>query len=121
MLPVLVLFVEFVFFCGRASLARQEVYGAARDAARAASIAAGPDAAAAAAQSADVTLSTRQAACANPTVQTDLSQFRRGGVVTVVVTCHIAVADLDLLGAPGSTTVQSRYTEAIDPLTAPRG
>jgi Flp pilus assembly protein TadG len=121
LLPLLVLFVDFVFFCGRAGLARQDVYGAARDAARAASVARTSDASAAAAQAADVSLSTQQAACANPLVQTDMSRFSRGGVVTVVVTCHIAVSDLDLLGAPGSTTLQSSYTEAVDPLTAARG
>jgi Flp pilus assembly protein TadG len=115
LIPLLVLFVEFVFFCGRATLAREEVYGAARDAARAASVSSSSDAASSASQAADVTLSTHQAACANPSVQTDLSRFHPGGVVTVVVTCHIAVADLDLLHAPGSTTVQSRFTEALDP------
>jgi Flp pilus assembly protein TadG len=121
LMPLIILFVDFVFFCGRAGLARQDVYGAARDAARAASVARAPDASAAAAQAADVSLSTQQAACANPSVQTDMSRFSRGGVVTVVVTCHIAVSDLDLLGAPGSTTLQSTYTEAVDPLTAAGG
>jgi hypothetical protein len=117
-LPLIVLFVDLVVFCGRAGLAREEVYGAARDAARAASVARAPDAPAAAAQAADVSLSTQQAACANPSVQTDMSHFTRGGAVTVVVTCHIAVSDLDLLGAPGATTLQSRYTESVDPLMA---
>lgn len=121
LMPLVILFVDLVFFCGRAGLARQDVYGAARDAARAASLARAPDASAVAVQAADVSLSTQQAACANPSVQTDMSRFSRGGVVTVVVTCHIAVSDLDLLGAPGSTTVQSTYTEAVDPLTAARG
>src|ERR1700694_2430187 len=79
LITVIMVFVDFVFFCGRAAVARQEVYGAARDAARAASIASIATAQAAATQTADATLSTGQAACAAPNVQADLSSFRRGG------------------------------------------
>jgi Flp pilus assembly protein TadG len=121
LLPLVALFVDFVFFCGRAGLAREDVYGAARDAARAASVAPLADAPSAASQAASVSLSSGQAVCPNPVVQTDISHFLRGGVVTVTVTCQIAVSDLDLLGVPGSTTLQSSYTEAVDPLTAADG
>jgi hypothetical protein len=116
LITVIMVFVDFVFFCGRAAVARQEVYGAARDAARAASITGIANARAAATQTADATLSTGQAACPVPDVQVDLSSFRRGGVVTVVVTCHMAIADLDLLRAPGNTTVQTSFTAPIDAL-----
>jgi hypothetical protein len=81
LISVVMVFVEVVSFCGRAAVARQEVYGAARDAARAASITSVGNARAAATATADVVLSTRQAACATPDVQADLSDFRRGGVV----------------------------------------
>jgi hypothetical protein len=121
LLPLVALFVDLVFFCGRAGLAREDVYGAARDAARAASVARLTDASGAASQAAAVSLSSGQAVCPNPVVQTDTSRFDRAGVVTVTVTCHSSVSDLDLLGAPGSTTVQSSYTEAVDPLTAAHG
>jgi hypothetical protein len=114
LVSVVVLFVEFVFFCGRAAVARQEVYGAARDAARAASISSIDQAQVAAVQTADLTLSTHQAACADPQIKTDLSNFRRGGAVTVVIACHMTVADLDLLHAPGHTTVQTSFTAPID-------
>ena len=119
MVVVLVmLLVQFVFFCGRAAVARQEVYGAARDAARAASITTAGAAAADAHQAALVTLGPRQAACANPDVDTDVADFRPGGTVRVSVACTVSVMDLGLL-APGAATVRASFVAPIDPMAVP--
>ena len=99
----------------RAMVAHAQVDEAAREAARAASIARSP---ASAKQVATVAAasSLRQArrTCQAVQVITDLGRFRPGGMVQVTVTCTIRLRDLGLLLAPGSRTTEASYSAPID-------
>jgi hypothetical protein len=113
--PLLLLFMLLMVCGGRVALAHGEADSAARDGARAASIArsagaAGNDARAAAAAA----LATAGISCRSFSVAADTSRFRPGGVVTVQVACTAALHDLGLLGVPGSRTLHGRYTAPVD-------
>ena len=47
-------------------------------------------------------------------LRTDTSEFEPGGSVAVSVTCQVSLADLDLLGLPGSTTRTATARAPID-------
>jgi len=113
--PLLLGLLMLAVLAGRVAEARAEVDGAARDAARAASIARDPASASRAAhQAAAATLGQRGVTCRTLTVATDTGAFRAGGVVAVRVTCTIDLADLSLLHVPGSRTVTARFVEPLD-------
>jgi Flp pilus assembly protein TadG len=114
--PVLILAMWLVsVFALRLMLADAQVDAAARDAARAASIARSP-------QTARVAASTAAMAAlagANPqcrTVQTlaDTVDFEPGGAVRVSVRCTLQLADLGLLGLRTTRTVSATYLAPID-------
>ncbi len=116
LLPVLVAFAELIVVGGRVTTTRADVQSAAREAARQASIAAGPG-------SADdvighavaVALADKGFRCEAPTVVLGSGTlFIRGGQVEVVVTCRVQLSDIDLLSAPGSVTITRSATEPID-------
>ena len=113
--PVLISLLLLVALGGRLSSARGNVLGAARDAARAASIereaAAAPQAATAAA---DAALSGQRLTCRSRTVDTETDDFRPGGTVAVEVACVVSLADLALVNVPGSRTIKARSVEVID-------
>ena len=112
--PLLVMFLLFAVFCGRLVSVQLDVDAAAHAAARAASLARTvPAAQADARRVAADTLGSR-AACTAPTVDVDLDGLRPGGVVTVTVTCTVPLADLALLGIPGTRTVTSTARSPID-------
>jgi Flp pilus assembly protein TadG len=113
--PALLLFMLLVVFGGRLALAHGEADSAARDAARAASIARSPGAATGdARQAAAATLTNAGISCRGFAVATDTSGFQPGGAVTVEVACTAALSDLGLLGVPGSQTLHGRYTAPVD-------
>jgi Flp pilus assembly protein TadG len=113
--PVMILLAMFVIFCGRATSAVIDVHAAAAAAARAAAHATTPAAAVTAATDTLVanTVATGWACTAN----VDTSNHRRGGQVTVTVTCAVPLADL---GLPIGTTrtVAASATEPIDTFRA---
>ena len=112
--PLLVVFVCFMVALGRLGLARAEVDGAARDAARAASIVADPAQAPAAAQAAAAaTLADRHLTCRPLGVDTDTSAFSPGGAVAVTVRCGVRLSDLAPLTL-GNRTVERRFEAPID-------
>lgn len=114
--PALVAFFLLMVALGRVAQARGDVDGAARDAARAASIRLDPGAAAVAAQdTATATLSQRSITCQSLAVATDTSAFQAGGWVAVDVSCSVNLSDLTLLGVPGTKTYQSHFVVPIDP------
>src|SRR6266511_2499219 len=85
---------------------------AARDAARAASIARDPVSASRAAHAAaTATLGQHRVTCHSLSVTTDTTSFRAGGVVAVRLACTIDLTDLSLLRVPGSRTVTARFVE----------
>jgi Flp pilus assembly protein TadG len=113
--PLLLLFLVLVVGLGRLGEARSQVDGAARDAARAASLARSPASAAAAArESVSASLAgggaSRRAQQTTPTT----SAFRPGGWVAVTVTCTADLTDVAELRLPGSETIRARFVEPID-------
>lgn len=91
--PVILLFLLFLVGAGRLVEAQEEVNGAARDAARAASVERTlADAEGAATDAATAVLDGQ---CANPRATLDGSDFTEGGQVRAEVTCDL---DLGFLG-----------------------
>ena len=113
--PVLIVLLLFVVFVGRLSTVTQDVYAAARDAARAASLRGSPDVATADARStAADTLAARGLSCSNMAVAVDMSRFQPGGAVGVEVTCTVSLSDVSRLGVPGSKRVSASSVSVID-------
>jgi TadE-like protein len=113
--PLLVMFILFVVLLGRLVTAQGRVDGAARDAARAASLSrSAAGARAAATSSAVVNLGDGRVSCRQFRISADTSAFRPGGSVAVELRCTVALSDLSLLRLPGSRTVQARYVAPVD-------
>jgi TadE-like protein len=113
--PMLVMLLLLAVAFGRLATARADVDGAARAAARAASVSRDPASAARAAhQAATATLGERRITCRHLTVATDTHQFAAGGWVAVDVTCTVGLTDLTLLRLPGSRTIHTRFVEPLD-------
>ena len=55
-------------------------------------------------------------ACGKPQATVDISDFSRGGSVSVRVRCSVQLADLALVRIPGSLTLEAEATEVIDVL-----
>ena len=108
--PLLLLMLVFVVFLGRLGQARNDVDRAARDAARAASIARSVDDADAAGRAA--AHDTLQAGGVSCTV--DTSGFAAGGDVAATVTCTVDLADVAELKLPGSQTLSATFSEPVD-------
>lgn len=116
--PLLVVLLLFVVQLGRFAVARTDLDGASRDAARAASLARTlPAAHSAARQAAEATLATRHVTCRNLDVALD-AEFSPGGWVAAEVVCTVDLSQLSLLGVPGSKVMSSRF---VSPLERHRG
>lgn len=113
--PVLLLMLLFVVFLGRLGEARNDVDRAARDAARAASIArSAGEADLAGRDAARSTLAAGGVSCRRLDVAVDTSQFSAGGEVSTTVTCTVDLADVAALKVPGSETLTASFTEPVD-------
>lgn len=113
--PLLLVLLLFVVALGRFGQARADIDGAARDAARAASLRrSAPAATAAAQETAQQALSERRITCAELNVDVDTAAFAPGGSVRVEVTCNVLLSDLSLLRLPGSKQMRGHYTAVID-------
>jgi Flp pilus assembly protein TadG len=113
--PLLVMLLLLAVAFGRLATARADLDGAARAAARAASLTRDPASATRAAhQMTSATLGQRPITCRHLTVTTDTHQFTAGGWVAVDVTCTVDLADLSLLRLPGARTLHSRFVEPLD-------
>ncbi|MFD8756039.1 TadE family protein [Kitasatospora sp. NPDC059577] len=115
LVPVLMLFIALAFMAGRIALASQAVDSAVEDAARDASIARSP--AAAASATAGQTLARQGLHCQGSprvTVAVNLGATGTGGTVTATVVCDVALGDLAFPGMPGTHTIRSTFTSAID-------
>ncbi|WP_240489951.1 TadE/TadG family type IV pilus assembly protein [Actinomadura atramentaria] len=116
--PLLVAFLLVLAGAGRLVDAQSQVDGAARDAARAASVArsaGGADQMARAAAAAD--LRGRDWCAGGPSVEVDLNGFRAGGRVAVTIVCSVDLADLAFVGFPGTKRLQGRALAPIDTYT----
>jgi Flp pilus assembly protein TadG len=113
--PVLVTLLLFVVLVGRLESARGTVDAAARDAARAASIARSPGAANAAAVTA-ATTSTRTAGLHCESLTVDVTgTLAAGPTVAATVTCTVALGDLALgLHIPAARTIAAHFVAPVD-------
>ena len=113
--PLLILLMLFVVELGRFGVARGDVDGAARDAARAASLRnTAADATTSARDAAEASLAGRDVTCRPLNVAVETGGFAPGGFVAVTVSCSVDLADVTLLGVPGSKQFTSRFVAAID-------
>lgn len=113
--PAFIFLMLLVVFAGKVAEANGNVERAASEAARSASLRqhAG-DATADAQVAAEQNLSRAGVACVALDTAVDTSDFRAGGTVTVTVTCRASMADVTLLGVPGTRTFTARAVEVID-------
>jgi len=115
LVPAFLLLVYVVVGLGRLGLAREHIDAAARDAARAGSIArSAGDAEAAASAAATDALAAHDITCAGLAVNVDTSDFRAGGWVRVDLSCTISLSDLSGLWTPGTRTMQARGLAVVD-------
>ena len=115
--PLLVAFMMVMVGLGRIVEAQSQVDGAARDAARAASLGrTRPGAHTAAISAAKLTLSGHEWCQGQPDTTVDFSQWRRGGQVSVAVHCRIDLSGLSLIGFSPSRTMTGTATAPIDTL-----
>jgi Flp pilus assembly protein TadG len=118
--PLLVAFMMLMVGLGRVVEAQSQVDGAARDAARAASIArTRPAAQAAASDAAGGTLTGTKEWCQGgprAAVEWGRTDWRRGGQVTTSVTCVVDLGGLSLIGLTPSKTMTGTATAPIDTL-----
>lgn len=115
--PAVLVLLLFVVAGGRLVLARERVDAAARDAARAGTIArSAPTAHAEATRAADARLADAGVTCRTLNVDVDVTDFRPGGTVTTTISCTVDLADLTLLGVPGTRTITSTAVETVDTL-----
>jgi Flp pilus assembly protein TadG len=113
--PVLIVLLLFVVFVGRLASARADVDAAARDGARAASLARSPAAAARDGREAvEATLAGERVTCRTLSVSIEAASFRPGGSVGATVTCAVDLGDLTSLGVPGTRTVSAAFSEPVD-------
>ncbi|MBN1173642.1 MAG: pilus assembly protein [Micromonosporaceae bacterium] len=113
--PLLVMVLLLVVLCGRLVAAQIDVDAAASSGARSGSIARTEAAARTNAErTARDILAARGIACRDATVTVDTGGLRPASAVTVTVACVVPLADLLLLGVPGSRTVSATATSPID-------
>ena len=113
--PLLLVLLMFIVGLGRLASSRGEVDGAARDAARAASIARTPAAAVEEARAAAAaTLADRSVTCGQLDVAVDTSDFRPGGSVSVTVACNVRLSDLTGTGFGSSRVLHGEAIAVID-------
>jgi hypothetical protein len=116
--PIFVAFLLFLAGAGRMVDAKSQVDGAARDAARAASIARGAGSAQSlAAETASAGLRGTAWCSGGPSVQTDVSRWGPGGSVGVTITCDVDLGDLAFIGLPGSKRLQGHAIAPVDTFT----
>lgn len=115
--PALLVLLVVVVAGVRMVATRGDLDAAAREAARAGSIATSPAAARiVATDAARAALTDRQLHCPAPKVDVDVTRFAPGGTVAVTVSCAVGLADLGIPGLPGERTIESRAVAPIDPL-----
>ncbi len=116
--PVLLVLLLFMVQLGRFAVARTDLDGAARDAARAASLERSlPAAGASARTAAESTLASREVTCRTLDMSLD-ADFSPGGWVAAEVSCTVDLSELSLLAVPGTKSMSSRF---VSPLEAFRG
>ena len=111
LVPVLLLITMVAVAGGRIVSAQGMVEAASRDAARAASM---ERSVGAASTAANRSLSQADTANASCSAGVDVGGFRRGGAVTVSVSCRVKLSDLGLVFLPGTTVVKAESSAPVD-------
>ncbi len=113
--PAFIFLMLLVVYAGKVSEADGNVERAAAAGARAASLRQHPDGATDDAQDAvEANLAAAGVPCSNLETVVDTSSLEPGGSVTVTVRCQASMADVTLLGVPGTRTFVATSTEVID-------
>lgn len=113
--PVLLALFAFVVLAGRVGEVRGAVVHATQQAARSASLLGDPTSAHTAAETtASGNLERLGVTCVAFDVDVDTTRFRRGGDVTVTVTCTVDLSDVATLGLPTTREFTAQATEVID-------
>ena len=113
--PAFIFLMLLVVFAGKVSEADANVTRAASHAARAASLRQdSDDAASDALATATANLDAAGVRCADLEVTVDTTDLRPGGTVSVTVDCVASMADVTLIGVPGSRTFTARAVEVVD-------
>src|SRR5262249_9562983 len=113
--PLLMLLGLVAVGFGRIASTRMEVDSAARQAARAASLARDPEVAAARArETAQAALAENRITCDQMSVAVNTGDYGPGGPVTVPVPCPPRLADVAMPGLPGRTTLHARFVPPVD-------
>jgi len=113
--PLLAALLLFLAGLGRSAEARGQVQGAAREAARAASLQRSlPTAACAGQAAARAALAGQHLTCAALAVTIDVTGYRPGGQVTATVRCTTSLAGLRLAGFPATHTYTATMVAAIE-------
>ena len=114
--PLFILVLELIVVGGRVAATHADVQSAAREAARQASISAGPSSATGVlGPTVDASLKSKGVSCQTRTVRfASGTNFVPGGAVEVEVTCIVSLSDIDLLKAPGAVTVTRTAVEPIE-------
>jgi Flp pilus assembly protein TadG len=115
--PALLALVLFMIAAGRIGSAKSQVEEAARDGARAASLARSLDAATTAARAAVLSNLRASGSCAAPSLGVSGDFTRPAGApseVQVTVSCSARLADIALPGLPGTKRLTASYAAPID-------
>lgn len=115
MTPIFIGFLMLLVGVGRIIDAQSQVDGAARDAARSASVARSEsDAVTRAADTVAFSLNGHDWCTGGPQAETDTGAWGPGGRVTVTVTCDAELGGLSFIGLPGTKTLTGAATAPID-------
>lgn len=113
--PAFVFLMLLVVYAGKVSEADGNVERAAAEGARAASLRQNPAAAVDDARAVvEANLAAAGVPCSQLDTSVDTSIFEPGGTVTVTVRCDASMADVTLLGVPGTRSFTATSTEVID-------
>jgi hypothetical protein len=113
--PVFVLLLFFVVAAGRLAVSRNEIDGAARDAAREASTWRSPvDANSHGVRQGLSDLEGGHVSCRNPEVFIDTSELRPGGEIVAAVRCTVELSDLSGLRIGPSRTLEAQAVAVVD-------
>ncbi|WP_405657762.1 TadE family protein [Streptomyces sp. NBC_00079] len=114
LIPVLILMLWFLLFCGRMADSRLRIEDAAHQAARAASSQrTAPAAEAQARTTAAEALEDAGITCRSLEVGTQ-GTVQPGGTVRAVITCRVDLSDLALLQVPGTATLSADFSSPVD-------
>ena len=113
--PAFVFLLLLVVYAGKVSEADGNVERAAAEGARAASLRQNPAAAIDDARAVvEANLAAAGVPCSQLDTSVDTSMFEPGGTVTITVRCDASMADVTLLGVPGTRSFTATSTEVID-------